>query len=100
MYNSPVNKKKRAKMKAQRIKAKVKRFCLEEDCAFRDCEPGVIYDAIINLDDEDDYDSQLGKECVLIDGHGDDVYCTTIELEIVEEGEVYETTYTELFCSF
>lgn len=85
-------------MKAQRIKAKVKRFYLEEERAFQDCEPGVIYDAIINLDDEDD--PQLGKECVLIDGHGDDVYCTTAELEIVEEGEVYETTYTELFPSF
>ena len=85
-------------MKAQRIKAKVKRFSLEEDCAFCDCEPDVIYDAIINLDDDDD--PQLGKECVLIDGHGDDVYCTTVELEIVEEGEVYETTYTELFRSF
>lgn len=85
-------------MKAQRIKAKVKRFCLEEDCAFCDCEPGVIYDAIVNLDDEDD--PQLGKECVLVDGHGDDVYCTTTELEIVEEGKVYETTYTELFRSF
>lgn len=85
-------------MKAQRIKAKVKLFYLENDCAFDDCEPGVSYDAIINLDDEDD--DGLGKECVLIDGHGDDVYCTTVELEIVEEGEVYETTYTELFCSF
>lgn len=82
-------------MKAQRIKAKVKRFSLEEDRAFRDCEPGVIYDAIINLDDEDD--PQIGKECVLIDGHGDDVYCTTKELEIVEEGEIYEATRSELF---
>lgn len=86
------------KVKVQRIKAKVKRFYLEEDYAFCDCELGVSYDAIINLDDEDD--PQLGKECVLIDGHGDNVYCTTAELEIVEEGEVYETTYTELFRSF
>nr|DAH54680.1 MAG TPA: hypothetical protein [Caudoviricetes sp.] len=85
-------------MKAQRIKAKVKRFYLERDCAFSDCEPGAIYDAVINLDDEDD--SQLGKECVLVDGCGDNIYCTTIELEIVEEGEVYETTHKELFCSF
>ena len=74
-------------MKAQRVKAKVKRFCLEEDCAFCDCELGVIYDAIINLDDEDD--PQLGRGCVLIDGCGDYVYCTTRDLEIVEEGEVY-----------
>lgn len=85
-------------MKAQRIKAKVKRVKLENDRAFRDCEPDVVYNAIINLDDTDDPD--FGKECILVDGCGEDVYCTTTELEIVEEGEVYETTYTELFRSF
>ena len=82
-------------MKAQRIKAKIKCSCLEKDRAFCDCELGVSYDAIINLDDED-Y-PQLGKECVLIDGHGNNVYCITAELEIVEEGEVYETARSELF---
>lgn len=85
-------------MKAQRVKAKVKRSHLEEDRSFCDCEPGVIYDAIINLDDEDD--PQFGKECVLTDGHGEDVYCMTADLEIVEKGEIYETTYTELFRNF
>lgn len=85
-------------MKAQRVKAKVKRSHLEEDRSFCDCEPGVIYDAIINLDDEDD--PQFGKECVLTDGYGEDVYCMTADLEIVEKGEIYETTYTELFRNF
>lgn len=80
------------------MKITIKADKLNADIAFKDCTAGVIYDAIINPDDEDD--PQLGKECVLIDGHGDDVYCTTTELEIVEEGEVYETTYTELFRSF
>lgn len=85
-------------MQAQRVKAKVKRFSLENDRAFRDCKQDVVYDAIINLDDEDD--PQFGKECILTDGHGEDVYCTTADLEIVEKGEIYETTYTELFCNF
>lgn len=85
-------------MKAQRIKAKVKHAKLENDRAFRDCEPDVVYNAIINLDDTDDPD--FGKECILVDGRGEDVYCTTADLEIVEKGEIYETTYTELFCSF
>ena len=40
-------------MQAQRIKAKVKRAQLKNDRAFRDCEPDVVYDATINLDDDD-----------------------------------------------
>lgn len=55
-------------MQAQRIKAKVKRAKLENDRAFRDCEPDVVYNATINLDDTDDPD--FGKECVLVDGCG------------------------------
>lgn len=43
-------------MQAQRIKAKIKRVKLENDRAFRDCEPDVVYNAIINLDDTDDPD--------------------------------------------
>lgn len=85
-------------MQAQRVKAKVKRFSLENDRAFRDCKQDVVYDAIINLDDDDDPD--FGKEVILTDGCGDEIYCTTADLEIVEKGEIYETTYTELFHNF
>lgn len=85
-------------MQAQRIKAKVKRHQLEKDRAFRDCEPDVVYNAVINLDDDDDPD--FGKEVILVDGGGEEVYCTTADLEIVEKGEIYETTYAELFCNF
>lgn len=85
-------------MQAQRIKAKVKRAKLENDRAFRDCEPDVVYNATINLDDTDDPD--FGKECVLVDGCGEEVYCTTVDLEIVEKGKIYKTTYAELFRNF
>lgn len=85
-------------MQAQRIKAKVKRAKLENDRAFRDCEPDVVYNAIINLDDTDDPD--FGKEYILVDECGEDVYCTTTDLEIVEKGEIYKTTYAELFRNF
>lgn len=84
-------------MQAQHAKAKVKRAKLKNDRAFRDCEPDVVYNAIINLDDDD---PDFGKECILVDGCGEDVYCTTADLEIVEKGEIYETTYTELFRNF
>lgn len=83
-------------MQAQHAKAKVKRAKLKNDRAFRDCEPDVVYNAIINLDD----DPVFGREGILIDGNGDEVYCTTADLEIVEKGEIYETTYAELFRNF
>lgn len=83
-------------MQAQHAKAKVKRAKLKNDCAFRDCEPDVVYNAIINLDD----DPNFGKECILVDGCGEEVYCTTAGLKIVEKGEIYETTYAELFRNF
>ena len=83
-------------MQAQRIKAKVKRAKLKNDRAFRDCKPDVVYDATINLDD----DPVFGREGILIDGNGDEVYCTTADLKIVEKGEIYETTYAELFRNF
>lgn len=85
-------------MQAQRIKVKVKRHQLEEDRAFRDCEPDVVYDATVNLND--DNDPVFGKEVILVDGGGDEVYCTTADLEIVEKGEIYEITYMELFRNF
>lgn len=53
-------------MQAQRIKAKVKRARLENDRAFRDCEPDVVYNAVIDLDGTDNPD--FGKECILVDG--------------------------------
>ena len=84
-------------MQAQRIKAKVKRAKLKNDRAFRDCEPDVVYDATINLDNDDPV---FGREGILIDGNGDEVYCTTADLKIVEKGEIYETTYAELFRNF
>lgn len=83
-------------MQAQHAKAKVKRAKLKNDRAFRDCEPDVVYNAIINLDDDPDF----GKECILVDGCGEEVYCTTADLKIVEKGEIYETTYAELFRNF
>lgn len=81
MYNGPVNKER------YEMKAVFKGYKKEEACG--KFTIGKHYRI------EPDYDVE--GIFIAVD---DDVYCTTTELEIVEEGEVYETTYTELFPSF